>query len=291
MVNYPAPTTTGGLAPITVTANPPSGSIFPIGTTAVVCNASDSFGQSVIATFNVIVLPNDSPPEVFSASNTLPPQSGMYISPQQWFGLFANGCAVRNVVLQGFQPGYPPPAPGDTRTDNWSSTVTLELTTDNGATWTPHTVPASVQARITGPLSGNSYDTEMLQLDISGGTLPFGLLLRESPAMCSLGRATTRAVAGGFMISSFFDVFTEISTDGGQSWLPAQNCGILESRVDDSIFTPITTPTNLLLPPGDRLLQCSALFAAFPSNIVMTGARVSYPSPSVSPPLSGSWLP
>src|SRR5205814_171456 len=28
---------------------------------------------------------------------------------------------------------------------------------------------------------------------------------------------------GTYAISSFFDIFTEVSTDGGQSWLPSQS--------------------------------------------------------------------
>ena len=68
----------------------------------------------------------------------------------------------------------------------------------------------------------------MLQLDLTGS----GFHLRESPTLQSTGQTTVRPVAGGYMISSFFDVFTEISTDNGVSWMPAQNSGHVELRND-----------------------------------------------------------
>ncbi|MGA2624788.1 MAG: SdrD B-like domain-containing protein [Bacteroidota bacterium] len=65
------------------------------------------------------------------------------------------------------------------------------------------------------------FDAEMLQLDISGGTLPGGVMVRESPSKASLGRTSVRASGGGgYMVSSFFDVFTELSLDGGSTWTP-----------------------------------------------------------------------
>ena len=46
-------------------------------------------------------------------------------------------------------------------------------------------------------------------------------MLRESPTRQSLGKHTIRPATGGFRISSFFDVFLELSTDQGVSWIPA----------------------------------------------------------------------
>jgi hypothetical protein len=66
------------------------------------------------------------------------------------------------------------------------------------------------------------FDTELLQLDISGGNLPAGVLIRESPTLPSFGRTAIRGLGGGqFEIASFFDVFTELSLDGGQTWMPS----------------------------------------------------------------------
>jgi hypothetical protein len=65
------------------------------------------------------------------------------------------------------------------------------------------------------------YDTEMTQLNVVGGGLPAGVLIRESPTKASLGRTTSSATGGGgYQTDSFFDIFTEVSTDSGTSWLP-----------------------------------------------------------------------
>ena len=94
----------------------------------------------------------------------------------------------------------------------------------------PHlhpTAPASVQAFVgSGQDSGNTryFDTEMLSLNIAGGGLPAGVMVRESPSKASLGRTSIRQTGGGagnspsYEVSSFFDIFTEISLDGGQTW-------------------------------------------------------------------------
>jgi uncharacterized repeat protein (TIGR01451 family) len=53
LVNYPAPTATGNC--LTVTCSPPSGSIFPSGTTTVTCEATDPGGSSATCEFTVTV--------------------------------------------------------------------------------------------------------------------------------------------------------------------------------------------------------------------------------------------
>lgn len=66
------------------------------------------------------------------------------------------------------------------------------------------------------------FDTEMLSFDLSNtynGVSPF--MIRESPTRASTGQATiTDMGTGQYQIDSFFDVFTEMSVDGGQTWFP-----------------------------------------------------------------------
>src|ERR1043166_4900551 len=61
----------------------------------------------------------------------------------------------------------------------------------------------------------------MLSLSLSGGTLPGGVMVRESPTRASLGRTSVRSDASGYQIGSFFDIFTELSHDGGAPWPPS----------------------------------------------------------------------
>jgi hypothetical protein len=60
------------------------------------------------------------------------------------------------------------------------------------------------------------FDTEMLQLDLNAGGC---VLIRESPTKASTGKTAITDLGGGmFRVDSFFDVFTELSTDCGQTW-------------------------------------------------------------------------
>ena len=47
------------------------------------------------------------------------------------------------------------------------------------------------------------------------------VILRESPTKASVGQTVIRTVDGGYKIASFFDIFFQMSIDGGASWMPA----------------------------------------------------------------------
>lgn len=65
------------------------------------------------------------------------------------------------------------------------------------------------------------------------------LIFRESPILDSIGVTIVRELGNGtFEIESFFDVWTELSIDSGDTWIPA----------DDSIrMILVPEPTTLLL--------------------------------------------
>ena len=82
----------------------------------------------------------------------------------------------------------------------------------------------------TGHVAGGStalepgvFQLEMLEFNISGMLDPMTpFLLRESPTLSSTGVTTLTSLGGGqYQIDSFFDVFTELSLDGGATWVPA----------------------------------------------------------------------
>ena len=52
-VSYPAPTVSGGAAPVAVACAPASGSEFQLGTTTVTCNAQDSQARQATCSFTV----------------------------------------------------------------------------------------------------------------------------------------------------------------------------------------------------------------------------------------------
>ena len=56
IITYPPATVTGGLPPVVVACNPPSGSTFPAGTTTATCTANDSLGRQTACSFTVTLV-------------------------------------------------------------------------------------------------------------------------------------------------------------------------------------------------------------------------------------------
>lgn len=75
-----------------------------------------------------------------------------------------------------------------------------------------------------------TWPIELLSLNLWGdypGIGPF--MIRESPTLASVGEHTLHPMpgtpdmpGGSLYIDSFFDVFTELSLDGGQTWHPSE---------------------------------------------------------------------
>jgi hypothetical protein len=126
-------------------------------------------------------------------------------------------------VFADFQR-FPPPAPGTSETHSFFDIFTeISLQQPGGAPVT-YNAPSQQTIRLNGLPPGEPWFGEMLQLDLSGGNLPAGVRLRESPTLASTGQTTETPIGGGlYHIDSFFDVFTELSLDGGQSWIPSDN--------------------------------------------------------------------
>ncbi len=125
----------------------------------------------------------------------------------------------------------PPSVPGSMNTDVFASTLLGTLTT-NGLNPTAISAPAGVSVNVTfvsevGAL--RTFNTEITQFDVSGGNLPPNIRLRQSATQPTLGQTTVQDLGGGrFRIDSFFDVFTDLSLDGGQTWIPSDRSGHVE---------------------------------------------------------------
>ena len=80
--------------------------------------------------------------------------------------------------------------------------------------------PMRTVARGKGPGdTTGTFDVEMIQMNLVGGPGPF--MIRESPTRASTGKTSISGPSGGlYHIDSFFDVFTELSLDGGMTWIP-----------------------------------------------------------------------
>ena len=136
----------------------------------------------------------------------------------------------------------PPSVSGAFTVHSFSSIVRFNISQGGGPPQ-PNQAPANVTVRVaynsTLPGSKDVFDTEMLALTISGGTLPPGVMIRESPTLASTGQTTIRPIAGGlYAIDSFFDIFTELSIDGGQTWAPSES-GAGRMELSPSVPTPV----------------------------------------------------
>jgi hypothetical protein len=119
--------------------------------------------------------------------------------------------------------GTPPPVGnGNTSLDNFFSQLNVQ--TNFG----PFTGVGPVSVRVVATNDPQVFDTEMLSMNISGGTMPPGVMIRESPTRASTGRTTIMPMGAMYSIDSFFDVFTEVSFDGGQVWHASSTSGRVE---------------------------------------------------------------
>jgi hypothetical protein len=152
-----------------------------------------------------------------------PDPIGSYYSTTGAFYLTPGGLVtLEGLVLSSpTAPIVAPTAPGSAV---WSVGASFNAQTYMsffGGPTLPSFTPGDLAAAgITGLLDAppvHTYATEMLTLNLAG--LPFGAMIRESPTLASTGGETV--IDTPFHIDSFFDVFTELSLDGGASWTPA----------------------------------------------------------------------
>ena len=152
-------------------------------------------------------------------------QPGLVSPPDALSARCASGKHFTHAVLTVRKSATPVvlPSPGHTTIAFDTGDVEFLYSADDGATFTPVHAEAFFRYELKNIMvSGYSlFDTEMLQLEFSGGTMPAGMRLRESPTLPSKGRTSLRALPDGqFLVDSFFDVFTELSLDDGRTWEP-----------------------------------------------------------------------
>jgi uncharacterized repeat protein (TIGR01451 family) len=266
IVNFTTPGATDNCPPVmpVVTCVPPSGAAFPTGTTTVVCSATDAMGNIGSCMFTVTVNDNEAPVVtcpasngVFAASDCLPPANSAYTDAAT-VSYMGGTIDLSSLILFQFSACTPPPAstPGAMTTNSYTALFRGSLQIDPNPA-SPIQAPAAVQIKVTFNSSSGptrTFDTEILQLDISGGNLSAGVMLRESPTLQSIGQTKITALTPtGFRIDSFFDVFTEISTDGGVNWSPASESSHLTAvqTTDPGVCTALVS-----YPPATATDNC-----------------------------------
>ena len=153
-----------------------------------------------------------------------PVSSGVtnYLDDVVSFGGGPSAFSVRALNFGNFSGSVSPPSPNTTAIDNEPSVLlTCEVSPD-GVNYYSVIASGTLSMSISNNGTGNPamFSTELLSMDCIGSIVggPFdGVMfeLRESPTKASLGRHTIAPDPRGYRISSFFDVFTELSIDGG----------------------------------------------------------------------------
>ncbi len=185
---------------------------------------------SVLAVGLVFTLPTsevgaDMPPPFTCHTDQLPSPCATYVSGDQEFITSFMGGYVRIKTINhgdfaGMVPGSRPPTElWDTQDEYFTSDVQFDLSIDGEAFAPIEVLDVPVHTwielfEING--STRSFNAELVALDIDLGS---GILMRIDPYELSGGQTDVTDLGGGLWgISSFFDVFMELSIDNGVVW-------------------------------------------------------------------------
>lgn len=189
--------------------------------------------------------------------------------------VFPNGVVMRLRKVHGLHHGDAPPAPGGTQMHGFDGTASGEISLDGGLSFAGWSGACTGTCRLTSYLDDGGaryFDTEMISLNLSGGTLPQGVMIRESPTRASLGRTSIRTTPNtSFGTVSFFDVFTELSIDGGNTWTPASG------NPSEFAFEPPPRENfyaiDRLPLPGEYETDPNAAPVMFPNGVALSRLR------------------
>ena len=239
-----------------------------------------------------MVLQGIPPPSVITPGQVLPPPMNSFTSPNEFQQLYPGAIIIKNVRNGLFTTGQQPPPLGGSQIQSFSSTVRMQISTDGGMSWQPAFAPASTQVSVFHSSDGggiSNFDTEMLSLDIHGGELPPGVMIRESPTLSSKGKTTISPVGDGtYLLTSFFDVFTEVSIDFGMTWSPSDNGSMRMELQPENLG--IVRPVPFLPPDASHYLSPNLSPQAYANGVIIRNVSNAQFSPSLPPPDPGGAL-
>ena len=165
-----------------------------------------------------------------STSSSLPPTDGVYVANSDSCYLIPavqlTACLQNGIVGNFLNPQSDFNVSPGNQLSSFQSTLTADLSLAGSPLGTFQFQGTEVEEIFgrTSQADLGTFNTELLAFDMSGDITGLGtLLIRESPTLASLGQTSVTSIPGTtplFQIESFFDIFTEISIDGGQTWIP-----------------------------------------------------------------------
>ncbi len=213
------------------------------------------------------------PPGITTASPDLPPD-GVYLSPNDVHATY--GGAALGIVLQAVQhqpfanqsaTDYPPQCggsagvPGGPCEHHHFESGLDAMVDPDGSLGPMGFMPIHLEGPVdtnaygrTAPGQTGNFPVEMTAMMLTGTLGPFTVQIRESPTLPSLGQTSIQPAGGGmYVIDSFFDVFTELSINGGP-WIP--------NDAPSSFGPPGSTHVDLVPEPGSFVLAALAFIGA-----------------------------
>lgn len=163
---------------------------------------------------------------VLTPDPSLPPTVGAYVTAPGvavTYNVGPNVFSLTNII---HQPLFTPPVQetitGNDVTEVFETVLYAMLSVNGGAAENVTlTGPATVTIIDRVGHTTGTFAVEMTALQLHSAD--FSVLVHESPTQPSNGETTVTDTGNGqYRIDSFFDVFTELSIDGGQTWVAAE---------------------------------------------------------------------
>lgn len=166
---------------------------------------------------------------------SLPPNDGVYRTPQQIHTEYHDDAQGLHVILQDVAhrrfANVQREVVGDDEQETFDSTLTafVSVSTGGGGGEDRMTESITLNGSVTtivrekGDRTTGTFDAEIVSMSLSGNIPGFGTIeIRENPDRKLTGRTQISDLGDGrYNVDSFFDVFTELSVDGGQTWIAA----------------------------------------------------------------------
>ena len=152
---------------------------------------------------------------VILSSPNLPPEGGEYVAQSDV--TYPQGVVLQDPTHSHFINVIREDDGLGNELETFDSTLTA-LVNIGGGPDVPVTLTGPVTVIVNGYSSGmtGTFATEIVSMSLTGDVDGIPVEVRESPSLGSFGLTTVGIIiVNGYEIDSFFDVFTELSVDGG----------------------------------------------------------------------------